>query len=384
MTRLLTTSFAYLLAAAALGVSADTAAAQQARAYVSSDSITVGDRFSLILIVPRDETQQIARPVFPTRQGESVVRFGDLIVLKSLSSGLQAQPPGSDFAFADSLVYEATTFAIDTARVPPLRLHLIASGDTTTVSTGRFQFPVVSLLNDEREDIQDVTEASGFPPALWPWLVLLLCALAGYLGYRFRDRLKRPEDLELEEDEPEIIERDPPLEEALGRLLALEASDISNEQAIKPFFVDLADIIRTYMTRRIRIPALETTTRELLRDLKEWTTSVDSDADLAGHLQDILETVDLAKFAASRPAEEWCRGALSETRELILQVEDIATDAELKAEEERLAAEALAAREAEMTDNEDPKPSSTPDGEQLQHADSDESNENLNGIERAH
>lgn len=337
------------MAFAALLLSADPVAAQQPTAYVSSDSITVGDRFGLVLVVPRTENQQIARPIFPARQGESVVRFGDLIVFKSLSSGMKTLGPGGDHSIADTLVYEATTFAIDTARVPPLRLRLVASGDTTAVTTNSFEFPVVSLLDDTREDIEDVTAASPFPPAVWPWLALLAAAALGYLGYRYRERLTLSSDEE-EDEEPEVIERDPPLEEALARLIELESTNITDESAIKPFFVNLADVIRTYLSRRIEIPALESTTPELLDHLRAWVDEVDHEDDLAVDLRDILETVDLAKFAASKPAEEWCRGALSESRELILKVEETAADAELEAERVRLAEEARAENEIETSD----------------------------------
>ncbi|NND71851.1 MAG: hypothetical protein HKN43_09740 [Rhodothermales bacterium] len=301
--------------------------AQSPYAYVSSDSITVGDRFGLILVVPRPAEAQIARPIFSAPNGASTIRFGDLIIFKRLSAGQVALASG-DLPLADTLVYEAATFALDSAFVPPLRLRLVTNTDTVSVATTSFVFPVVSLTEEGMEDIVDITPIASFPPALWPWFLLIGIALAAYLIFRYRDRL-RIEDDEEEEEEPEIP-RDPPFVEAMQRFEAMEASGFSNEM-VKEYFVELTDIVRVYLSRRIQIPALESTSTELLYHLKKWREETTDEAPLETKLAAILETADLAKFADSHPAEELSRKALSQSRELVEQIEEVVDELEQQA-----------------------------------------------------
>ncbi len=308
--------------------------AQNPTAYVSSDSITVGDRFGLVLVVPRSPEAHIARPIFTSSQGASTIRFGDLIIFRRLSTGQKALGAGAENILADTLVYEATTFAVDTAGVPPLRLRLVSGTDTTIVMTSSFRFPVVSLLEEAQEDIQDVTDVSPFPPAVWPWIVVLLLGLAAFLIMRYKDRfLSEPEP---EEEIPEIIERPSPIDEALSGFLRLDAVAVSDESQIKSFFVDLSDIIRVFLARRIDIPAMESTTTELISDLARWRAEAAPDDHFDSRLKKILDTADLAKYADSKPAEQLCRDALAGSRELVISIDETVSMLEKKAEEERM------------------------------------------------
>src|SRR5690606_31722830 len=55
-----------------------------------------------------------------------------------------------------------------------------------------------------------------------------------------------------------------PFDEAVTRLKRLEQVDLYQDAAVKPFYVELSDLLRTYLERRLQVPALETTTRELI------------------------------------------------------------------------------------------------------------------------
>ncbi len=279
----------FILLLISFGTIASESVAQEAYTYVSNDSITVGDRFGLIIVVPKPDAATIARPIFSAPAGASALRFGDLVVFKSLSSGQLPLSAGSDFSFADTLVYEATTFAIDSAFVPPLRLRLVVGPDTSFVTTTGFHFPVVSLVEESMDDILDLSEIAGFPPALWPWFLLAGILLATFLIVKFKDRFVRAPEAIVEE-EPEV-EPDPPFEEAMKRLGALEKAPFVDTE-VKVFFVELTAIVRLYFSRRIDLPALESTSSELLSDLSNWTAKQNydqppSDADPSANLWQI-------------------------------------------------------------------------------------------------
>ena len=88
------------------------ASAQSVRAYLSVDSVSVGERFRLTFAV---ENNGVARVLFPDPAlGDSIL--GDLEVLQVLGRGTSGRK--------DSVVYEVTTFALDSARVPPIPVRL--------------------------------------------------------------------------------------------------------------------------------------------------------------------------------------------------------------------------------------------------------------------
>jgi hypothetical protein len=55
--------------------------------------------------------------------------------------------------------------------------------------------------------------------------------------------------------------------------------------------------VRTYLERRYRIPALESTSNEILRHLR----SINLQQDLLPQIREVMEVEDLIKFAKAEP-----------------------------------------------------------------------------------
>ena len=122
-------------------MAASPAHAQRVEAYLSADSVTVGDRFTLTLVALHGfETA----PSFPDA-GEAV--YGDLEVLGVTASGGRAL--GDSGTRLDSVVYEATTFALDTAYVPALSIVFSGTADTFSIASSPLILPVSSLVPPE-------------------------------------------------------------------------------------------------------------------------------------------------------------------------------------------------------------------------------------------
>jgi hypothetical protein len=139
-----------------------------------------------------------------------------------------------------------------------------------------------------------------------PFLVLAI--LLGWLGWvayssKKHRRLAPPPPAE-------II----PLHVAHLRLL-----DTIAEQAVwkngdlKGYYSAISDTVREYLEKRYRILALESTTYEILRDLKKRKTPPQG----LDTLSDLLETADMVKFARSNPDEETHVQALELARQFI-------------------------------------------------------------------
>jgi len=83
---------------------------------------------------------------------------------------------------------------------------------------------------------------------------------------------------------------------ALGELESLKTKELWQKEEIKAYYSELSDILRTYIENRFEILAMESTTDEINRDLKNILESNDRDL-----LNEFLSTADLVKFAKGSP-----------------------------------------------------------------------------------
>jgi hypothetical protein len=287
---------------------------QNVTAHVRTDSVSVGERFMLVVT---SERPVWARSVFPSPPADTsgeVLQAADVLLLKAILDS-STNPSEST---VDSVIYEATTFALDTATVGPLTVGIVSDQDTFQVSTAPFLLPVRSVVPDDAEDIRDLMPIAEFPTPVWPWLVflaLLIIATAAFL-YWYR---RSPEIISLIRDES--VERMAPLDEATERLDALEQANVETDASKKVFFVELSDTLRTYIARRLGPPALESTSREVTEALRVLGDAGEAPESMVTPATRVLETSDLAKFAEIFPTRERCLASIVEVREILTQVE---------------------------------------------------------------
>jgi len=164
----------------------------------------------------------------------------------------------------DSIIIDVSTVAVDT--------------------TKQAMFPIKAIQR-EPFTFQD------FKKYLW-WLIaaLLLAALILYL----RSRKKTPEEIEA---------AIPPYELALLRLKELDAKELWQKNKIKQYYVELTGIVRTYIERELHIPALESTTDELIETVADFNSSstLDIPEETITKLRRLLQDADLVKFAKFKP-----------------------------------------------------------------------------------
>lgn len=266
------------------------ASAQTVRLHVLADSVTVGERFEVAVAVERDAGVQT---VFPEPPGAATAVSDPLEAGETELLALRRLPPDvRGDVRVDSAVFEAATFALDSARVGPVRLRLVAGGDTTEAASPSAFVGVRSLVPAETEEPLGLAPLAEFPRAWGPWLVaaLLVLALLGALWWWLRRRRRAPADTSAL----------PPHEELVVRLDRLEAARPDTPDAVKPFYVELSDALRTYLARSLGVPAREVTTRELL-DLLERNEHVPYEA--RDPLAEVLRRADLVKFAEYIPDE---------------------------------------------------------------------------------
>jgi hypothetical protein len=262
------------------------------RTVVSADSVYIGERFTVSFVGEHAEGTELGFP----DPSSNLDRFGAVEILERRAVTSRALGGGQR---VDSVAYEVTTFALDSVRVPAVPVQVVAGGDTSFARTPPRGVAVVSVIGAESKGIHSVAPLAPFPRAWWAWVLAALVAtmlLAGlaYLWWRRQE--------ESEEAAPSVrpaseIDQTP-YEAATTWIRQLESYDLSDPDAIKPFYVELSSALRVYLARELDVAALERTTREVVAALED---RADVPADAAGRLQAVLELADLVKFADARP-----------------------------------------------------------------------------------
>lgn len=282
-------------------------AAARVDTRVSADSVRIGERFTVTLTAEHAADTEV---IFPTPREETSRLFGDLRVIRRSEIQQRRGTPGRR---VDSVDYEVTTFSLDSARVPPLPLRVVAGADTTRLHSSSRIVPVISVVDEEAKGLRDPAALASFPRPLWAWafLGLVVSALLAGLAYVWWQR--QQDDSEPVAQQVET-ERQSPYEVAATQLRRLQQEDGIHPEDVKAFYVDLADILRTYLSRELGVAALERTTSELIETLDHRP---DVSTEAVGRIQAVLELADLVKFADTRPAPEDNRQALQQTRAAI-------------------------------------------------------------------
>lgn len=187
-------------------------------------------------------------------------------------------------------------FEEDSITIPPVRIPL-SNGDTAVTNALNIQV-IATPAPDEIVDmspIRDIKREEKYWSDYWPLLAIILAvialALAGYFIVRYRrNRGIGSRSLQW-----------PPHELALRKLGQLKQRDLWSAGNAKEYCDELTGIIREYLELRFGVPALESTSAELIQKLK----STDIPVETVAVLGNILFQADLAKFANGTPPPEF-------------------------------------------------------------------------------
>ncbi|MFC1639246.1 BatD family protein [Gemmatimonadota bacterium] len=275
-----------------------------AHADVDLDIVSLGDRLTLTVEVEHLTGQTVVWPALPDTLGSFEVlgaAAGETVV----AEGHQTS----------TMHYALTTFELGELEIPGLDITVADSGavEPQSLSTAPIRVLVESVGLDEGGDIRTVKAPLDMPRnwlLLIPW-VLLVCGLIA-LGYwlyrRYRARDRTP-DIRMA---PTVPAR-PPHEVAYEALDRLEAKHLLERGEIKQYFIEVSEIIRTYLEGRYPIDALEMTSHEVLRELKK----VGLEPEVVDLFPPFFSRSDLVKFAKHRPGPEISKEMIPMARLLI-------------------------------------------------------------------
>ena len=281
----------------------------KAFATLDSNVVTIGDKVTLNIGVILDPTSRVisATPDLPIdtskfgiidlgqwrAEKNRLPNFSRTLVFQAFDTGLYRIP---------SVIFtvEGANGVKITAESPSLLLTvnnpdgadaLVAPVDIKPIATTDWTF---------EEDLWP------FLKAYLPYFILAIAVL--FLAWRFWQRWKNRQA-------PPVVQQisQPPHVIAARLLAELRAKKLWENGKTKEFYSELSRILRGYLEDQFTIPALESTTDELIGSLKMRNF----DATLIDKARYLLQTADLVKFAKVEPSTDLHDGFLSDAEHIV-------------------------------------------------------------------
>jgi len=211
------------------------------------------------------------------------------------------------------------SYPIDTIRKDD-RYELVKKYGLTQFDSGRYVIPSVKILINKKEylsdsiqvevanvqvdtlkqkmyNIKDIVPANESSD--W-WKYLLILFLIAGIGAFIYWYIKKRQTKKIEE---EIYKT--PIEKATSLLNNLEKKELWQHGEVKEYYSQLTDIVRNYIEEAIEIPAMESTTSELIEGLKiaSQKKKMKLSQETIDNLFVVLKQADLVKFAKSKPLD---------------------------------------------------------------------------------
>lgn len=226
--------------------------------------------------------------------------------------------------------YNASVFVLTEAAVPPITVaYRLADGTTGQVTTQPVPLKIKSVLpRDPKErqlaDIRPPMDIPALPRELWLLLLraltqtvvgLLALAAAAALAYWLwrRRRQRKSAEAAMRPQMPAIA----PDAEALAALERLAVSGRIEREDYRAFYIELTEIAKRYLERRLEAPVLEMTTAETLAFLRRHAHG-NAFVDL---VSDVSTASDRIKFARGEGARERAESHLGAVRRLVVDLE---------------------------------------------------------------
>lgn len=211
------------------------------------------------------------------------------------------------------------SYPIDTVKKND-QLELIKKYGLTQFDSGKYTIPSVKILIDKKPffsdsikvevanvavdtlkqkmyDIKGIIKAQDSWGNWWLYLLIALLII-GALAYWYLKIRKKTVG-------PEVVVFKTPIEKATSLLNTLEQKELWQKGDVKAYYSELTDIARNYIEEAIAIPAMESTTAELVAGLKAASQKkkMKLSQETIENLERVLKQADLVKFAKSKPLD---------------------------------------------------------------------------------
>lgn len=279
------------------------ATAQSGNSFVDvrldTNVVRIGERARLLLEVAYPMNASVIWPTIP----DTLNKHLEVIDVSATDTA-----DGQRGLMRQVRTLELTSFDTGFWAVPPF--HFIVNGEP--LDTRALLLEVRTVEVDTAQGLRAIKDIHVLPFSLGYWLrehvlwivggvVVLVALVALVLFLRRKPRVTMPVA-------PAVVL--PLKDRTLAALRALENERVWQQGDHKGYHSRLTDVLRGYIEERYRVPALESTTDELLKELRVSALSTDH----RGQLENMLRLADMVKFAKALPApqenEQMMAGAL--------------------------------------------------------------------------
>jgi hypothetical protein len=298
--------------------------AQQKRPETSIDTIKnrIGAEFKLTI---KTSVDTLSKVIFP-----NLKNIGALEVIQSYPIDTVKK----DDRYELIKKYGLTQFDSGKYTIPSIKIFInskLYMTDSLLVEVANVE---VDTLKQKMYDIKDITPVKSSLGNWWKYLLILALIIGtGTLVYWF---VKKKQKKKIEEE----VYRTP-IEKATSLLNSLEKKELWQKGEVKAYYSELTDIARNYIEEAIEIPAMESTTSELMLGLRAASVrkKMKVSQETIENLERVLKQADLVKFAKSKPLDYEISEDRSKIQKAILTL-DSSIPIELEIEEDAILNEA--------------------------------------------
>ena len=262
--------------------------AQQKQVATSVDTLKkkIGAEFKLTLKTTVDSKSKV---VFP-----KLKNIGALEVIQSYP----VDTVKKDDRYELIKKYGLTQFDSGKYTIPSIKILInnkIVMSDSIKIEVASVK---VDTLKQKMFDIKDIAPADNLLGNWWKYLLglLLIVGIAALIYWYVKKYQKK-------KAEEEIYKT--PIERATSLLNNLEKKELWQHGEVKEYYSELTNIVRNYIEEAIEIPAMESTTSELIEGLKvaSLKKKMKLSQETIENLFVVLKQADLVKFAKSKPLD---------------------------------------------------------------------------------
>jgi hypothetical protein len=294
------------MGAAELGAARELVAPQQGEpAVISTEldttAITLGDQVHLTVTVEHEVGSVV---IWPDSLDLGPFELLDAAVL---------EPELLDGRLRSGARLTLTAFELGELEIPSIAIRLAGpdSASPSVLTTQALPVTVASVGRDESGDIRGIKGPLSIPRdwlLLWPWAVGLAGLAAAYWLLRRYLAKRQPAPV----SGPKTPAR-PAHELAYEALDRLEQAGFLDRGEIKTHYIEVSDIIRSYLEGRFGVEAMEMATHEVMAGLE----STELAPEKRQEFEWFFDECDLVKFAKLIPDPVACRAIVPAARRLV-------------------------------------------------------------------
>lgn len=263
----------------------------------TTKKLTVGDRFEAEYTV-RHLRERPVSPLVAPSTGDFVIadqhlttRYrGDttLDVYRLELAGFATSPPAES---GGSL------------KIPPLLVTWQSGNEVWAAQSDSLPVDIASVMPEGMEDINELKPQVSVPNLLPLWIAgaVVLAAGLGLLVYRLYRRYRRRRE--------RVAPPVEPWDEALAALGALPVLEWLEKGLVKKYYYAVSEILKRYLTRRFGFAAVDETTTEIVREMKQARVPQKD------RFAEFFYGADMVKYAKHVPGQP--ESAVDAARELV-------------------------------------------------------------------